>query len=220
MQKIVIVGSSGHAKVIIDIVRQEGKYEIAGLLDRFRDVGEETMGCQVLGQEEDLPTLVNEHGIEGALVAIGDNFVRATVAQRIQELCPDLPFVKAIHPKASIASEVTIGAGTVVMAGVSVNSGSTVGRFCILNTNSSFDHDSVLGDYASLAPGASAGGNCRVGDYTAICIGTVMINGMHVGEHTVVGAGSLVVEPVEPYVVAHGSPAKPVRSREPGDKYL
>ena len=45
MDNIIIIGSSGHAKVIIDIVQQEGKYNIVGLVDRFRNIGEQTLGC-------------------------------------------------------------------------------------------------------------------------------------------------------------------------------
>lgn len=220
MDNIVIIGSSGHAKVIIDIVQQEKKYNIVGLLDRFRDVGEKTLGYPVLGKEEDLPELMKTHALNGAIVAIGDNFVRSKVAERVQKICPDLPFVSAIHPKASIAMEVSIGEGSVVMAGVSINPYSSVGRFCILNTNSSLDHDSILEDFASLAPGATTGGNCRIGQYSAISIGAVLIQGVRVGEHTVIGAASLVMKPIGSFVVAYGTPARTIRDRKQGDKYL
>ncbi len=168
MDNIVIIGSSGHAKVIIDIVQQEGKYNIAGLLDRYRKVDEQTLGYRVLGKEEDLPELMNVHCCKGAIVAIGDNFIRSKVASRVREICPDLPFVCAIHPKASIATDVSIGEGTVIMAGVCINPCSSVGRFCILNTNSSLDHDSTMEDFASLAPGATTGGNTKSGLYTPL----------------------------------------------------
>jgi sugar O-acyltransferase (sialic acid O-acetyltransferase NeuD family) len=220
MDNIVIVGSSGHAKVVIDIVRKEGKYKVAGLLDRFRNIGEETAGYPVLGREEDLPELVKAYDLKGAIVAIGDNFVRSTVVARINEICSDLPFVSAIHPDASVAMEVSIGEGTVVMAGVAINPCCSVGRFCILNTHSSLDHDSMLEDFSSLAPGAVTGGNCRIGQYSAVGIGAVLIHGIHVGEHTVIGAGSLVVKSIESFVVASGAPAKVIRSRKQGDKYL
>lgn len=220
MDNIVIIGSSGHAKVIIDIVQQEGKYNVVGLLDRFRDIGEKTLGYPVLGKEKDLPRLIKAHALKGAVVGIGDNFVRSMVVARLKKISPDLPFVSAVHPKASIAMEVSVGEGTVVMAGVSINPCSSVGRFCILNTNSSLDHDSILEDFASLAPGVTAGGNCRIGQYCAISIGTVLTHGIHIGAHTVIGAGSLVMKPIESFVVAYGTPAKAIRARKQGDKYL
>jgi hypothetical protein len=51
MDNIAILGSSGHTKVIIDIMQQDYKYNVAGLLDRFRDVGKKTLGYSVLGKE-------------------------------------------------------------------------------------------------------------------------------------------------------------------------
>jgi len=220
MNNIVIIGSSGHARVVIDIVRREGKRNIVGLLKRFHSVGEQAFGYSILGGEEDLPQLMRLHDLTGVVIAIGDNFVRSQVAARVEELCPTLGFFSAVHPDASIASDVSLGAGTVVMAGAVVNPGCSVGRFCILNTNCSLDHDSILGDFASIAPGATTGGDCRIGAYTAIGIGAVLSHGINVGEHTVIGAGAVVVKSIEAFVVAHGIPATVVGARTPGDKYL
>ena len=71
---------------------------------------------------------------------------------RVREVCPDLQFVSAIHPKISIAKDVSVAEGMVIMAGVTINPCCSIGQFCILNTNSSLDHDSVMEDFSSLAP--------------------------------------------------------------------
>lgn len=220
MDHIVIVGSSGHAKVVIDVVEHEGKYRIAGLLDRYRTPGEETLGYQVLGREEDLPNLMVTHRLSGVIVAIGDNFLRSMVAARVGDVCPSLPFVSAIHPKALIAKQVVIGQGTVIMGGVVVNPCCAIGRSCILNTNSSLDHDSVMEDFSSLAPRAATGGNCRIGSHSAISIGAVLSYGVHIGDHSVIGAGSTVLKDLGSFRVAYGTPAIEVRRRSMGDRYL
>lgn len=220
MGNIVVVGSSGHAKVVVHIARRRGRFNIVGLLDRFRSVGESTVGCAILGCEEDLPRLADEYDLKGVVVAIGDNFVRAKIAERIAEIVPDLPFVSIVHPSAAIAESVTIGAGTVVTAGVTVSACASVGKSCILNTQSSLDHDSVLEDFASLAPRATTGGNCHIGQRSAISIGAVLLHHISVGADTVIGAGSVVTRDVGPRVVAYGTPAHVVREREPSDKYL
>lgn len=217
---VIIIGSSGHAKVVIDIVQQEGRHRIVGLLDRYRTPGEQTLGYPILGMEEDLPELVKVHGLRGILIAIGDNQVRADVAARVRELCPALPFVGAVHPSATVGLGVALGAGTVVMAGAVINACAAVGQLCIINTHASLDHDSTMGDFASLAPGVVTGGNCHIGHHAAIGIGAVLLHRMTVGEHSVVGAGALVTRPVPPLVVAYGSPAKVVSSRAAGDRYL
>jgi acetyltransferase-like isoleucine patch superfamily enzyme len=75
-------------------------------------------------------------------------------------------------------------------------------------------------DFSSLAPHATTGGSCRIGSYSAISIGAVLIHGVHIGNNTVVGAGSLVLKPLDSFIVAYGSPAKVIRKRKAGDKYL
>jgi sugar O-acyltransferase (sialic acid O-acetyltransferase NeuD family) len=220
MDRIVILGSSGHAKVIIDIVEQEGVHAIAGLVDRRCGVGERIFGYSVLGRDEDLPLLIEKYSLAGAIVAIGDNFIRSNVVARVAAACPGLPFLSAVHPKASIARGASIGGGTMIMAGVVVNPCCSIGRFCILNTGSSLDHDSTMGDFSSLAPRATTGGNCRIGAYSAVCIGAVLAHGVSVGEHSVVGAGSTVLGDIESYKVAYGTPARIVRQRSPGGRYL
>ncbi|MCK5497746.1 MAG: acetyltransferase, partial [Gammaproteobacteria bacterium] len=210
----------GHAKVVIDIVEQAGKYKIAGLVDPYREAGEQTLGYKILGKEEDLERLHNNHAFKGVIVAIGDNTIRSRVTAHVKEICTDLTFVCAIHPKSSIGKDVSIGEGTVIMAGTTINPCSAIGRFCMLNTNSSLDHDSVMNDFSSLAPRAVTGGNCRIGEYSAVGIGAVLVNGIQVGEHTVIGAGSTVLNNIESFKVAYGIPAKAIRERKPGDEYL
>ncbi len=220
MQNVLIVGSSGHAKVIIDIVEKREQFKIAGLIDSFRQVGETTLGYTILGAEADLPALVVEHDVTGILIAIGDNFVRSAVAGRVAEMCPDLPFFTAIHPSAVIGSRVTIGPGTVVMAGAVVNPHCVIERCSIINSRASLDHDSVMGEFSSLAPGVTTGGNCTIGAFAAVGIGATLKHGTAIGEHTVIGAGATVLDSVAPMSVAYGSPARVIRPRRQGERYL
>ena len=220
MQKMLIVGSSGQAKVIIDIVEQLGQCHIVGLIDSFRQVGETTLGYTILGGEADLPELVSAHGIEGVLIAIGDNFVRSAVATRVAALCPELAFLTAIHPSAMIGSRVTIGPGTVIMAGAVVNPCCVIERCSIINSRASLDHDSVMGEFSSLAPGVTTGGNCSIGAFAAVGIGATLKHGINIGEHVVIGAGATVISSVAPMSVAYGNPARVIRARQQGEKYL
>jgi len=220
MDDILIIGSSGHAKVVIDIVEQVGRYRIAGLLDDYRSIGEETLGYSVIGKRTDLVDRVREHSIRGTLIAIGDNDARSKIADWAIQCCPDLPFVTAVHPSATIARNVDLGAGTVIMAGAVINPCCSVGQFCILNTNSSLDHDSVMEDFASLAPGATVGGSCQIGTRSAVGMGATLVQSVTIGNGTVVGAASLVLGSIESGIVAYGVPARAVRARNLEDRYL
>lgn len=220
METIAILGTSGHARVIIDIVEQEGRYKIAGLVDRFCRDGETIFNYPVIGQDDDLPLLLKRYNISGVIVAIGDNYLRSTVAARVADACPGLRFVSTIHPRAVVARDASIGDGTAVMAGVSVNPACVIGRHCILNTNASLDHDSTMADFSSIAPGVTTGGGCRIGEYSAVGIGAVIIHNITIGSHTVIGAGATVLKDIDSFAVAYGSPAKFVRKRKSGEHYL
>ncbi|MBM3152910.1 MAG: acetyltransferase [Chloroflexi bacterium] len=218
--KIAIVGASGHAKVVMDVIERQGRYTIAGLLDTYKPAGETCYGYRILGSEMDLPALAREHRFEGCFIAIGDNWTRHLVAGRIRDLMPGLPFISAVHPSAQVARGASLGAGTVLMAGAIVNSDSRVGEFCIINTGASLDHDNVMGDFSSLGPEAVTGGNVTIGRFGVVAMRATILHGLTVGEQAVVGAGALVLKDIPELCMAFGVPARVVRSRQVGEKYL
>lgn len=217
---IVVIGSSGHASVVIDVIEREQKYRIVGVIDSLKPAGGKVFGYEILGAEEAIPGLVASGQVHGGLIAIGDNWMRHLVVEKVKSLSPGFNFVSAIHPSAIIARGVTIGEGSVLMAGVVVNSDSKVGNFCILNTKVSLDHDCVTDDFSSLAPNATIGGNVSIGTFAAISLGANIIHGLRIGAHSVLGAGALAVDDIPDHSVAYGTPAKVIRKRLEGDKYL
>ncbi|MEO8099663.1 MAG: acetyltransferase [Acidobacteriota bacterium] len=220
LKKVVVFGASGHAKVVIDILVKQGVYGVVGLLDKFKPAGFLCEGKPVIGPIADLPRLLQQNEGLGVIVAVGDNWIRSRIVEEILGLCPDIEFCQAIHPSAQIASSAVIGRGTVIMPGAVVNAGSSVGEFCILNTRSSLDHDSTMDAFSSLSPAATTGGNVHIGPYSNIGMGATLIQGVSVGQHTVIGAGAVVFRCMPDNIVAYGMPAKVVRSRQPGDRYL
>jgi sugar O-acyltransferase (sialic acid O-acetyltransferase NeuD family) len=219
-QRIVIVGSSGHAKVVAEIVEREAKCSIAGLIDSFRPAGESAFGYRILGSERALVALMKSDGITGAIVAIGDNWQRARMVRSIGQLAPRLAFVSAVHPSSALARDVSLGSGTVVMPGAVINPGSCLGQHCIVNTGATVDHDCSLADFASLAPGAVLGGTVTLGDCAAVMLGAQVIHGRRIGAHAVIGAGALVLEDIPEHAIAYGAPARVVRRRTEGEAYL
>lgn len=218
--ELIIIGASEHAKVVIDIFEKSDSYKLIGLIDTFKPTGFEVADNYVLGDEHSISALLNQYPDLHYFIAIGDNWVRAQVYEKIQLLFPDLPLATAIHPSAQIAKHVRIGAGTVIMAGAIINSDTTIGIGCIVNTKASIDHDGNMGNFSSLAPGATLGGKVQVGNYTAISIGGIIKHGITIGEHSVIGAGALVLKDVNSCCVAYGTPAVAVRTRTIGEPYL
>lgn len=219
-KSIIIIGASGHAKVIIDIIEQRNMYKIVGLVDSFKTTGSDLLGYKILGTEHDVPYLLKTHDISGGIIAIGDNWKRFKMFEKILDQSTQFKFISAIHPNAVIGKNVFIDDGTVVVAGAIINCDTKIGKHCIINTNTSVGHECLINDFSSMAPGVTIGGNVVLEKYTAISLGASIIGNIKIGEHTVIGAGALVLKNMEAYKVAYGVPAKIIRNRSEGDSYL
>jgi sugar O-acyltransferase (sialic acid O-acetyltransferase NeuD family) len=220
MKNIVVFGTSGHAVVVVDALQKSGRYRIAGLVGSERSTSGDIDGLTILGTEDDLPMLVRTLDVFGGIIAVWDNWIRNKLAQRIQNIVPGFEFVNVVHPSAEIARGVVLGCGVFLGAGAVVNANSRIGDHCIVGAKASLDHDCILDRCGSLAPGATVGGNVVIGECSAISLGACVIHGIRIGVHTVVGAGATVVSDIPGYVVAYGSPARVVRSRQEGESYL
>jgi len=198
IKNIIVFGSSGHAKVVIDAIQETNKYNIIGLVDDFKEEDTEVFGYKVLGKVSDLDYILHKKffncEIDGGVIGIGDNFGRNSVFLKIKQLVPDFNFETIVHPKAIVSKNVIIGNGTVLLPGTIVNNSCKIGNFCILNTKSSLDHDSVMEDFSSLAPGVTTGGKVTIGEFTAISLGANIIHNITIGMHCVIGAGALVLK--------------------------
>jgi sugar O-acyltransferase (sialic acid O-acetyltransferase NeuD family) len=220
MRNILVIGSSGHARVIIDAVERQNQFRIVGIIDTFKPVGFSCVGYQVLGDELRLIDIIRDHDIYGGVIAIGDNWVRHQVADRIRCAVPSFEFVTVIHPSAQVARSARVAAGTVVMPGAIISANADIGECCIVNTKASLDHDGMMGAFSSFAPAVTAGGEVTIKPFAAVLLGANIIHTISIGEHSVVGAGSLVLRDVPDRVVAYGLPARVIRARQPGDPYL
>src|SRR5437870_4765738 len=119
-QKLVIWGASGHALVVADAVRLSGEYEIVGFID---DVNPERAGAQfggatILGAREQLDVLLRE-GVNNLIFGFGDCQARLELSGLARE--KGFQLATAIHPKAVVAADVSVGRGTLIAAGAVVN---------------------------------------------------------------------------------------------------
>ena len=204
MTPVWVIGSGGHAKVVIATLRALGSFDVAGALDD--DPGRwnaEVLGVPVRGGTS--RGSINQLGVECAIIAVGSNHARVELAQRLSGY---LSWAIAVHPSAHLAPGVHIGEGTVVCAGAVVQSDSIVGRHSILNTACSVDHDASIGDFVHVAPGAHLAGGVRVGEGALLGIGCSVLPGCTVGDWAIVGAGGVVLRDVPPGVTAKGVPAR------------
>ncbi|MCG2680069.1 MAG: NeuD/PglB/VioB family sugar acetyltransferase [Kiritimatiellae bacterium] len=220
MDNILLIGGGLHATYCIDIIKKEGKYNIIGIADSIKDIGTDLFGYKVIGRQEQLKELTKNYNIHGGLITIGDNWSRKIVYDCIKNQIPDFKFVNAIHPSTIIGMSVEFGVGIVIMAGCIINPNSIVGDFCFFATGAQLEHDCKIGDFASISAGSITGGKVNIGKYSAITLGVTIMDRLNIGENTVVGSGSLVTKDLPDNVLAYGNPAKIIRTRKLGEKFL
>jgi len=218
--KLLVIGSSGHAAVLVDAIHLSGTHRIAGYLDDTMARGTIRKGYPILGSIEDAAAICAEHNIIDAVIAVGDNWSRRHIHEKLIQRCPELKFPVVLHPSAVVSKSAEVGRGAVLLATCHVGPGSKVGAFCILNTGSSIDHDCQMHDFSSIGPGVFTGGLVHIGECSAIGVGASISDRISVGRHAVVGTGAVVVRNIPDLVVAYGNPARVKRSRPQGEAYM
>jgi sugar O-acyltransferase (sialic acid O-acetyltransferase NeuD family) len=219
-QDIFVFGASDHARVIIDIIELVGNYKIVGLYDSYKPKGYRVAGYEVLGDESDLINDSQRSGLRQGIIGVGDNATRRRLGYHLRSSIPEIEYVNAIHPSATLSRQVNLGQGVLVMAKCYVGLNTEVGEGAVIATNSIFEHDGWMGEYSTLGAGTTTGGHVTLGAGTAVCLGCTIIHGMTVGKNTVIGSGSTVINDIPSDVVAYGSPARVIRGRDISDSYL
>ena len=195
-EKILLIGAGGHSQSCIDVIEQENRYEIVGLVGIKDEVGQNRLGYKILGTDEDLPDL--SQSISNVLIAVGQ-IKSASLRKKLFNLAQNLNFKtpSIISPKAYVSPHAKIGAGTILMHGTFVNAGAAVGENCIINSRALVEHGVNIGDHCHLSTGVIVNGNVSIGDSTFIGSGTRIKEEIKIGANCVVGMGLSVLESLD-----------------------
>jgi sugar O-acyltransferase (sialic acid O-acetyltransferase NeuD family) len=200
--KLLIIGASGHGKVIADIALKMNKWESIAFLDDDENI-KQSMNIEVIGKSSDVTKHIQDYDI---FVAIGNNTTRERIQKNLEKLGASIPVL--VHPGATIGKQVEIGFGTAVMAGVVINCCTRIGKGCIINTGATIDHDNIVEDYVHISPGANLAGTVKVGKGTWIGIGSVVSNNISIVSNCKIGAGAVVVRDIDEVGIYVGVPVK------------
>lgn len=204
MNKIALLGYSGHAYVVAEAILKTGK----GILGYFDIVEAKAnpFNLKYLGDEKDDAALsiVKNKGAS-FFVGVGDNCIRRKLTGYLTD--KELSNATIIHPSSIVSDFATLGEGTFVAAGSMVNTLAEVGKGAIINTGAIVEHECQVGDYAHIAPGAVLAGNVSVGEGSFIGANAVVKQGVKIGYNAIVGAGAVVLKNVPDNVIWVGNPA-------------
>jgi|TARA_Y100000031_G_scaffold47780_1_gene54520 UDP-perosamine 4-acetyltransferase len=209
LERIVVLGGGGHARVLISLIRAVARYEISGILDPGLKKETMVVGIRVLGGNDLLSRQIKE-GITLACIgvgSVGDNSKRTILYKTVKETGFSVPCL--IHPQAIVKeNEVNISEGVQVMAGAIIQAGSLIKENTIINTGAIIEHDCVIGKHVHISSGAVISGGVTIGDSIFIGAGAKIIQGIKIGNNSVVAAGAVVISDVGDGLKVKGVPAE------------
>lgn len=215
---VFILGAGGHAKVLIDSLKQEKQVKVLGILDLNEALyGKTILGIPILGSEDMLencpPSNVRLINGIGSIHSQGIK-IRANIFNKFKE--KGFEFLNVIHATAYFGQEVKLGEGVQVFARATIQTGAYIGNNVIVNTNASIDHDCIIEDHVHLAPGVVCCGGVTIGQGSHIGTGAVILQGINIGENCLVAAGAVVTQDVVAENTVVGIPAKIMERKNEG----
>lgn len=187
--EIILVGGGGHCNSCIDVIEQENKFRIAGVVDAQK-YGEQILGYPVLGGDKDLAALRKTY--EYALVTIGQiktPGIRIKLYQQLILLGFSLPTI--ISPRAYVSKYAVVFDGSIVMHDAVINAQARIGSNCIINTKALIEHDSKIGSHCHISTGAIVNGDVIVGNGVFIGSNAVVRHSEQIGDNFFIRASSL-----------------------------
>lgn len=204
MEDIILIGSGGHARSIVDCIERQGKYRIKGFIDQKSRQNFAYKQYRVIGDDQDARKFYEE-GIQNACIAIGflgDGIVRDKIYELYKSIGFHFPVI--IDPSAIIADDVTIEEGSFIGKNAVINSNSYIGKINIINTGAIVEHDCRVNDFCHISVHATLCGNVSVQDHTFIGAGAVVVQGCTLGNNVIVGANSTILSNVPAHEKALG----------------
>ena len=186
--EIILIGAGGHARACIEVIEQDGQYQIAGLVGLAEQKYSRQLGYDVVATDDELNKLAKSY--QYALITIGQ-VQTAKHRLRLYEMSLQCGFKmpSIIAPTSHVSQYATIGEGSIVMHGAIINAGAKVGINCIINTRAVIEHDTSVGDHCHISTGAILNGGVSVGAGSFIGSGCVVKEGVLTGKDCVVGMG-------------------------------
>jgi len=191
MKEIILIGGGGHCKSVIDVIEQEGKFQIIGIVDKPELLGVKVLGYPVIGNDSDLVDLSKK--CRYALVTVGQ-IKSSSFRERLFKLAVKvgLTMPNVISPRAYVSKHAMIGQGTVIMHDALVNANAKIGENCIINSKALIEHDAIIEDFCHIATNAVINGTAIVRQGSFLGSGVITKQGVKVEKNSFIKAGSLV----------------------------
>ena len=185
-KKIILIGAGGHCTSCIDVIEQEKKYEIAGLIDNKKNIFPK---YKIIGSDKELKKIK----IKNALITIGqikDLLIKEKIFKFALSLNFNFPII--VSPLAYVSKNASIGPGSIIMHKSLVNKNAKIGKNCIINSGSIIEHDAVIGDNCHISTGAIINGGARIGKNSFVGSGAVIKQNLIIGKKCFINANKFL----------------------------
>ncbi len=187
-EKILLIGGGGHCRSVIDVIEQEARFEIAGIIDKKELVGSKVFDYNVIGCDDDLKHLREKYTY--AIVTVGQiktAEVRIRLFEKLKKLGYILPVV--ISSRAYVSKYAFIDEGSIIMHDALLNANAKIGKNCIINTKALIEHDAVIEDNCHISTGAIVNGGTVI--KANIFFGSNAVSKEYIEVQSFVKAGSV-----------------------------
>lgn len=210
-QEVVLVGGGGHCRSVLDVMTELPAFVVKGIIDSNLAPGAVVCGIPVLGDDSLLKELASDpqRAFLVALGSVGSPLNRARVFDHLKALKAQLPAFVSVS--ATFSKWAEMGAGSIAMRHVIVNSGALIGQNCILNSGSLIEHDAIIEDHVHVSTRAVVNGGCLVGARTFVGSGAILRNAIAVCSDVIIGAGAVVVKNIDRPGTYVGNPARRIK---------
>ena len=191
-EKIIIIGSGGHAKSVIDVIESTNSWEIVGLIGLQSDLNKKVLGYEVVGTDDELKSF--RKICKNCFIAIGQiksSDKRFNIAEKLSKLDFQLPNI--ISSSAIISKHAKIQYGTFIGHGAIINANVIIGKNCIINSKTLLEHDTEIGDFCHISTGTLINGGVKIGNHSFIGSGTIIREGIKIPPKTILAAGKTIL---------------------------
>ena len=216
--KLIIIGGGSLLNVSAEIVFLSKKINLVGYISEKKTPYKNIYNIKYLGSMND----ISNKQIEKFefILAVGDNFLRYKIYKKLLKKFNKISFVNLIHPSVIISKNTKIGKGNIICGNSNININTQIGNFCILNSRNSIDHDNEISDFVGTGPGVTTGGHVVINKFSFLGINSSIKNNIIINENSIVAGGSFLRKNTKKNSIYSGVPAKFLKERLVGEKYL
>ncbi|ATF91958.1 acetyltransferase [Cedecea neteri] len=188
---VVIIGSGGHASVLVDILKKQQR-EIKAIISHSIPTERKIFeGIEHFSHDSDILKFnVDEIELINAIGASPHSTLRKTITNNYLAL--GYNFASVIADSAIVSTDVDIEKGVQILTRAVIHPGAKIGSFSVINTAAIIEHDCVLGENNFIAPGAVLCGQVSTGQDVFVGAGAVIIPNITLGINAIVGAGAVL----------------------------